>query len=197
MMVAGIALTLGTSGVSNAEKGELGALVSAAYDQNKPALTEAERDLIGSKCGYASGEWKGRNIRMHDGVLDCGNGRRVDDPEVRTIMAAFGKRVRAHVDSVMKRVEVRRAISREAAEASRKAMRDGHVAQVRAHARASADARAALDHADRARILSLRAEVAAARAHAIADAIDVDAIRRQVDEALERGLAPIDRDERP
>jgi hypothetical protein len=59
-----------------------------------------------------------------NGVLHCANGRQVDDPEVRAIMARAQPRIRARVSAVMNRPDVKAAIDRTGREAAARALRE-------------------------------------------------------------------------
>ena len=78
--------------------------------------------LIERKCGYAPGSWDGNNLNMSNGIMTCGNGRRVDDPEVRAMMEVAGGRISRRVNAVMQRPEIRNAIAAVARQASGEAL---------------------------------------------------------------------------
>lgn len=59
--------------------------------------------MIDRACGYAPGEWNGRQVNEIDNVFYCTNGRKVSSPEVRALMAAASPRIDACIDSVMTR----------------------------------------------------------------------------------------------
>jgi hypothetical protein len=89
----------------------LGRTIRQAIEAEGPWLLPAERALIERKCGYAAGSGNSDSITFNDGVLICENGRRVDDPEVRAMMAAVGPRISRRVQAVMNSPSVRNAIS--------------------------------------------------------------------------------------
>lgn len=97
-------------------------VIDLAIHGEGPFLLPRERALVERKCGYAPGTWDGNNFSMDDGVLRCSNGRRVDDPEVRAMMAEAGPRISRRVNAAMARPEVRAAIAAVAEEASREAL---------------------------------------------------------------------------
>lgn len=101
----------------------LGAMVQDALREGGPFFTPEERAVIERKCGYAPGSWDGFEINVSNGVLQCRDGRRVDDPEVRAIMASARPRIEARVEAVMERAEIAEAIGAVAREATDKAMR--------------------------------------------------------------------------
>ena len=97
------------------------AAIDHAIHAGGPFLLPAERALVERKCGYPAGSWDGSNFNMNNGVLICSNGRRVDDPEVRSMMENASPRISRRVRAAMDRPEVRAAIaevSREATEAA-------------------------------------------------------------------------------
>ena len=100
----------------------LRAEVQRAIHTDGPMLLASERALVERKCGYTPGSWDGYNFSMTNGVLVCSNGRRVDDPEVRAMMAVAGPRISRRVREAMARPAVRAAISAVADEASAEAL---------------------------------------------------------------------------
>lgn len=96
--------------------------VHEAIHEGGPLFTAAERAVIERKCGYAKGEWDGFQANMNDGIFHCTNGRRLDDPEIRSLLAAAQPRIQARVQKAMNRPEVRAAIAAVAAEARDKAL---------------------------------------------------------------------------
>jgi len=86
-------------------------------------FTAPERALVERKCGYAPGQWDGFEANISNGVLTCGNGRRVDDPEVRAMLRAAGPRIGRRVREVMARPAVAAAIDRVARDATERALR--------------------------------------------------------------------------
>ena len=101
----------------------LGALIQRHLRSGGPFFTGEERAVIERACGYARGQWDGFEIRHHDNVLVCANGRRVDDPEVRRVVRSAAPRIARRVSAVMARDDVRAEISRISEEATGRAMR--------------------------------------------------------------------------
>jgi hypothetical protein len=89
----------------------LGRTIERAIEAEGPWLLPAEQALIERKCGYAPGTRNSDSITINDGILICENGRRVDDPEVRAMMATVGPRISRRVQAVMNSQSVRNAIS--------------------------------------------------------------------------------------
>ena len=105
------------------EPGEaLGSVINQAIHDGGPLFTPAERALIERKCGYAPGEWDGRSFSVDDGVFHCRNGKMVDDPEMRAMLAVAQPRIGARISAAMARPEVQAAIRRVADEAVQKAL---------------------------------------------------------------------------
>jgi hypothetical protein len=101
----------------------LGRAIEAAIDE-EPFLTAGEKALIERKCGYARGSKDSESLTISDGVLHCSNGRKVDDPEVRAMMAVAGPRIEKRVKAIMDRPEIKKAIGMVADEASAEALRE-------------------------------------------------------------------------
>jgi len=93
------------------ESRRLGQTIEQAMQAEGPWLLPAEQALVARKCGYAQGSRDGESITMNNGVLVCANGRRVDDPEVRAMMAVAGPRIARRVQATMDSPAVRNAIS--------------------------------------------------------------------------------------
>jgi hypothetical protein len=192
VMAAGIGAA--SPGIAQRDGGErLGRSIAAAIEADGPIVTDAEKALIRERCGYAEGEWDGRSLMSRGGELVCGNGRRVDDPEVRAAVERIGERARARVDAVMNRPEVRRALSgeiqaevRERMERLREEMPRIRleVAEAQAAARRAVAAHRNLSEQERARI---HADVE--RAVRRIEAIDLSDMERQIEESVERSLA--------
>jgi|GEM_PF-3505484 len=89
----------------------LGRTIEQAMKEEGPWLLAAEQALIARKCGYAAEIRGSDSITMSDGILICANGRRVDDPEVRAMVAAAGPRISRRVQAVMDSPGVRNALS--------------------------------------------------------------------------------------
>jgi len=121
LALAVAAMGLASPSLAKPDHNGVGRVVAEAIEREGPMITDAERATIRAKCG---GGEEGDSITSRDGVLICKNGRRVDDPEVRAIVARVGDRAAAHVASVMARPQVRQALSGEALRAARAALRD-------------------------------------------------------------------------
>ena len=89
----------------------LGRTIDRAMEADGPWILPAEQALIERKCGYAPGTRQRDSITMNDGILICADGRRVDDPEVRAMMAVASPRISRRVKAVMDSPGVRDAIS--------------------------------------------------------------------------------------
>jgi hypothetical protein len=89
----------------------LGRTIEQAMQAEGPWLLPAEQALIERKCGHKAGTGRSDSITMSNGVLLCANGRRVDDPEVRAMVAVAGPRISRRVSAVMDSPAVRNAIS--------------------------------------------------------------------------------------
>jgi len=109
------------SGRSDAQA-RLQAEIQRAIHAEGPMLLASERALIERKCGYAPGSWDGENFSMTNGILICSNGRRVDDPEVRSMMAVAGRRISRRVNAAMASPQIRAAIDAVAEEAEAEAL---------------------------------------------------------------------------
>jgi hypothetical protein len=103
---------------------DLSALINRELRSGGSWFTPAERAVIERKCGYRPGEWDGFEANLSRGTFVCGNGRVVDDPEMRSVLRAAEPRIRARVDAVMARADVAAAISRAAKAAAAEAMRE-------------------------------------------------------------------------
>jgi len=70
---------------------------SSAFDEAINAggsfFTPAEQALISRKCGYAPGAWDGRDVHISNEVFRCRNGKRVDDPEMRSLLRVAQPRI--------------------------------------------------------------------------------------------------------
>jgi hypothetical protein len=93
-------------------EGRLSRSIERAMEEEGPWLLPAEQALIERKCGYARGSRDGESLTMSDGILICANGRRVDDPEVRAMVAAVSPRISRRVQAVMNSPGVKNALSR-------------------------------------------------------------------------------------
>ena len=136
--------------------GRLNGLIHERLRADGPFFNAEERAVIERACGYGAGSWDGFEANMSDGVFTCSNGRRVDSPEVRAVMASAGPRIGARVSRIMDSPEVQQAI--------------GEVAE-----RAQAAALASIDAADIGRRAAAQARVEVRRAMA--------EMEREMDEA--------------
>jgi hypothetical protein len=116
----------------------LGVAIERALKAEGPFFTAEERAVVERKCGYAAGSWDGFEINIRDGALVCRDGRRVDDAEMRALLAVAEPRIEARVGAAMEREDVRGAIAAVAEEAGREAERA--VAASRAGVEASLEA---------------------------------------------------------
>ena len=103
---------------------QLDRAVEQALHEGGSWFTAEERAVIERKCGYAAGSWDGFEASFSNGVYRCTNGRRVDDAEMRALMARAGPRIERRVETAMERPEVRAAIERVAREAEAEALRE-------------------------------------------------------------------------
>ena len=104
--------------------GGLNQAIHKAMDAEGPFLTPEEQALIERKCGYARGSSDGKSLTMSNGVLHCSNGRKVDDPEVRAMMAVVGPRIEKRVKAMMERPEIKEAIAMVARKETKRALRE-------------------------------------------------------------------------
>lgn len=179
LVAAGAVLLAGSAAATADGAGggdSLGRKIDHAIREQGPLITADEQALIRAKCGYRAGEWDGDSIQIDEDGLRCANGRRVNDPQVRAMGKAIGKRVSVYVGKVMKRPDIQAAISGEAQRASEAAMHRFRTETQPQIARAVAAAQA---QADRASLDAIRA------ARAGIDRIDERAIEREVEAALE------------
>ncbi|HZF94629.1 MAG TPA: hypothetical protein VEZ20_07105 [Allosphingosinicella sp.] len=154
-------------GTDTAER-RLERLVDAGIREGGPFFTDAERAVIERACGYEAGSYDGFTANMTDGTFICSNGRRVDTPEIRAVMATAGPRISARVRRTLGSPEFSEAvaeIARTASEQAVRAVRESGVAE-----------RAAIE---------ARTEVA----RALADVdVQVEAAMREADAEIERSL---------
>lgn len=130
LAVAG-SLAVGLSGGAAAEGSSsaeaagdrLGAAIERAIKGGGPFFTPEERALVEARCGYAPGSWDGFEANIRNGAFVCRDGRRVDDPETRAMLAAAGPRISRRVEAAMEREDVKGAIRAVAEEAEREALR--------------------------------------------------------------------------
>lgn len=157
-LAALLALALAPSARATAEPGrDLGAVVHDALHADGPLVLPEERRLIAEKCGYAEEDARSRSINSRDGILICGNGRTVDDPETRAMTARIGARAGARVEAVMASPAVKAAM-------------DGTI---------EAEVERAMRRLETVDMPRIRAALADAR-------VDAEAIRRDVRRALAR-----------
>ncbi len=95
-----------TDNETSAAEERLDQLVDRAVGDGSAFFTFGDRAVIERACGYAPGTWDGSGVNMIGDVFHCMNGRRVSSPEVRAAVAAASRRIKAHVDAVMKRPEI-------------------------------------------------------------------------------------------
>ena len=100
----------------------LGTVINRAIHAGGPFFTPAERAVIEHKCGYAPGQWDGRDFSMSNGVFECPNGKKVDDPEMRALMQVAQPRISARISAAMAQPEVQAAIRETASRAAREAL---------------------------------------------------------------------------
>ncbi len=119
-MLAAFALT--PAAATTPESDALGQLIRRELRAGGPFFNAGERALIERKCGYAPGQYDGFEANISNGVFTCGNGRRVDDPEMRAMLDTARPRIQARVRTVMASPTVTAAISRVAREATERAL---------------------------------------------------------------------------
>ena len=136
VVAAGCALVVSAvalgSGVADAEArpvggaqeagARLGARIEAAIKADGPFFTPEEQAVIERKCGYPAGSWDGFEVSVSNGVLTCRGGKRVDDAEMRALLAVAEPRIERRVETAMDSPEVRDAITAVAEEAEREAL---------------------------------------------------------------------------
>jgi hypothetical protein len=141
---------------SRAERGteaaerRLNRLVDAGIRDGGPFFTDEERTVIERACGYEAGSFDGFTANMSDGTFICSNGRRVDSPEIRAVMASAGPRISERVRRTLGSPEFREAVSeiaRNASEQAMRAVRESRVAE-RAVAEAQVEVTRALANVD-------------------------------------------------
>lgn len=142
----------------------LGGLIQQRLRADGPFFTAEERAVIERACGYAAGSWDGFEANMSNGVFVCRDGRRVDSPEIRAVMAAAGPRIGARVSRVMGSSQVREAMAQVTREATEAAL-------------------AAIDHAAIAREAAEEARRAVEAARP-----EIEAAVREAEAAAERAL---------
>jgi hypothetical protein len=100
----------------------LGAAIDRAVEADGPWLLPTERSLIERKCGHLPGTREDDSVSFSNGVLVCANGRRVDDPETRAMVAAVGPRISRRVERMMSSPAIRNAIDAVSSDAVRRAL---------------------------------------------------------------------------
>jgi hypothetical protein len=105
-----------------AEPEPLGTIISEAIHKGGSFFTPSERALISAKCGYKPGDWDGLSMSVNNGVFTCGNGRKVDDPQMRAMLKAAQPRISARINKAMASPRVQDAIRQHASDAARKAI---------------------------------------------------------------------------
>ncbi|HEY0112054.1 MAG TPA: hypothetical protein VGB59_02760 [Allosphingosinicella sp.] len=123
----------------------LGETIERAIRADGPFFNAEERAVIERKCGYAPGSFDGYEANITNGAFRCKDGKRVDDAEMRALLAAAEPRIERRVEAVMESEEVKTAIARVAEDAERQAL-------------------AAIDHAKIAEQAAREAEVAVSKA---------------------------------
>lgn len=116
----------------------LGARIEAAIMAEGPFFTAEERATIERKCGYPAGGFDGFEVNIVNGVLTCKGGKRVDDAEMRALLAVAEPRIERRVKTVMASDEVQGAILAVAEEAQREALAGIDQAKIAREAAAAA-----------------------------------------------------------
>lgn len=174
-------------------------LVDRGIRDGGPFFTAEERAIIERACGYDAGSFDGFTANLRDGVFICSNGRRVDTPEVRAVMAAAGPRITERLDRTLGSAEFREAVSAIAARASEQAMRAVRESGVAEGAgrRAAAEAARSSRHwsaETQAEVRRALAEAEVVRARALANIdIDVEAALRDAREDIRAAEREIER----
>jgi len=128
LVVAG-SLAMALSGGASAERpaaakaagDRLGAAIERAIKGDGPFFTPEERALVEAKCGYAPGSWDGFEANTDARDFICRGGRRIDDPEMRAMLAVAQPRIEHRVRAAMQREDVQGAIRAVAEQAQRQA----------------------------------------------------------------------------
>ena len=159
-LAAAGSLAMALSGGASAEEpaaakaagDRLGAAIERAIKGEGPFFTPEERALVEAKCGYARGSWDGFEANTRNGGFVCRDGRRIDDAEMRAMLAVAQPRIERRVRAAMQREDVQGAIRAVAEQAQRQALQAVDQAKIaRLAAReAEAAARAAAREAERA-----------------------------------------------
>jgi hypothetical protein len=141
----------GADSDSDAPGDRLGAAIERAIKGEGPFFTPEERALVEARCGYAPGSWDGFEANTRNGTFVCRDGRRIDDAEMRAMLAVAGPRIERRVRAAMQREDVQGAIRAVAEQAQRQALQavdQAKVARIAAR-EATAEARRAMDDAGR------------------------------------------------
>jgi hypothetical protein len=88
----------------------LRAVIERAIKAEGPFFTAEERAVIERKCGYAPGSFDGFEGDMSEGGFRCRDGRRVDDPEMRALLAVAVPRIERRVEAAMERADIEGAV---------------------------------------------------------------------------------------
>jgi hypothetical protein len=123
-MAAALAWPTAPAAAADRADPPLNRLIDGAIRAGGPLFSADERAVMADKCGTAPDRWDDFEVSFMNGVLHCANGRQVDDPEVRAIMARAQPRIRARVSAVMNRPHVKAAIDRTGREAAARALRE-------------------------------------------------------------------------
>jgi hypothetical protein len=122
LVVLGALVLLPATGKAAPEEDDLSRVINRELHADGPFFTASERALIERKCGYAPGRYDGFQANISNGVFTCGNGRRVDDPEMRAMLDIARPRIARRVNAVMRRPAIAAAIDRVAGAATARAM---------------------------------------------------------------------------
>ena len=129
LVASAVALGSGAAGAEARPAGgareagdRLGARIEAALKADGPFFTPEEQAVIARKCGYPAGSWDGFEVNVSNGVLTCRGGKRVDDAEMRALLAVAEPRIERRVETVMESAEVQSAIRAVSEEAEREAL---------------------------------------------------------------------------
>lgn len=96
------------------------AMAGQSTAPDEPLLLPDEIALIERRCGDAPDTEGGESIILSDGILICGDGRRIDDPEVRAMVAVLSPRI----SSRLQRLSALSALSNGSLERALGAVRD-------------------------------------------------------------------------
>ena len=141
----------GVAAAGERSKGEaagdrLGATIERAIKGEGPFFTAEERRVVEAKCGYAPGSWDGYEANVTNGAFVCRDGKRVDDAEMRALLAVAEPRIERRVKAAVENPEVKAAIAAVAEEAEREALK-----AVAASRQAAEAAKRAIEASRRAR----------------------------------------------